>query len=92
MNIRPVSDLRNNFTSISKELHETKEPIFLTRKGRGDIVVMSIEAYNKMTHQAYVEKRLLESEIEVAENGIELTHEEVFGDIKRKLEKRIGEQ
>ena len=33
--IRPVSDLRNNFADISKEIHETNEPIFLTKNGYG---------------------------------------------------------
>ena len=43
--IRPVSDLRNNFAEISKIVHETSEPVFLTKNGYGDMVVMSIEAY-----------------------------------------------
>jgi len=45
--IRPVSDLRNSFTEISKVVHETSEPIFLTKNGYGDMVVMSMEAYEK---------------------------------------------
>lgn len=35
-NIRPVSDLRNNFSEISKTVHETKQPVFLTKNGFGD--------------------------------------------------------
>ncbi|MFR5070411.1 MAG: type II toxin-antitoxin system Phd/YefM family antitoxin [Eubacteriales bacterium] len=42
--IRPVSDLRNNFSEISKMVHETAEPVFLTKNGFGDMVVLSIEA------------------------------------------------
>ncbi|WP_343121288.1 type II toxin-antitoxin system Phd/YefM family antitoxin, partial [Intestinimonas butyriciproducens] len=42
--IRPVSDLRNNFADISKTVHETAKPVFLTKNGYGDMVVMSIEA------------------------------------------------
>ena len=52
--IRPVSDLRNSFAEISKIVHETSEPVFLTKNGYGDMVVMSIEAY---------ERKLFESEI-----------------------------
>ena len=37
--IRPVSDLRNNFADISRMVHETGEPIFLTKNGYGDMVV-----------------------------------------------------
>ena len=40
--IRPVSDLRNNFADISRMVHETSEPVFLTKNGYGDMVVMSI--------------------------------------------------
>ena len=45
--IRPISDLRNNFTNISESVHSDEEPVFLTRNGIGDMVVMSIEYYNK---------------------------------------------
>jgi PHD/YefM family antitoxin component YafN of YafNO toxin-antitoxin module len=34
--IRPVSDLRNNFAEISKLVHETAQPVFLTKNGYGD--------------------------------------------------------
>ena len=45
--IRPVSDLRNNFADISKTVHETEQPVFLTKNGYGDMVVMSMEAFEK---------------------------------------------
>ena len=47
MIIKPASELRNNFTAISKIVHDEKEPVFLTRNGHGDMVVLSIEEYNK---------------------------------------------
>ena len=45
--IRPVSDLRNNFAEISKTVHETDEPVILTKNGYADMVVMSYEAYER---------------------------------------------
>ena len=45
--IRPISDLRNNFTTISEAVHLDDEPIFLTKNGIGDMVVMSVEHYEK---------------------------------------------
>ena len=42
--IRPVSDLRNNFAEISRTVHESNEPVFLTKNGFGDMVVLSSEA------------------------------------------------
>ena len=50
--IRPVSDLRNNFADISKTVHETEQPVFLTKNGYGDMVVMSMEAFEKMQFKA----------------------------------------
>ena len=46
--IRPISDLRNNFAEISRLVHESAEPVFLTKNGYGDMVVMSVELYEKL--------------------------------------------
>lgn len=46
--IRPISDLRNRFTEISKTVHEKQEPVILTRNGYGDMVVMSYEFFQRM--------------------------------------------
>lgn len=62
--IRPVSDLRNNFADISKTVHETSEPVFLTKNGYGDMVVMSMEAYENLQFQSEVYFKLLEAERE----------------------------
>lgn len=43
--IRPCADLRNNYNEISKICHETKEPIFITKNGYNDLVVLSNDAY-----------------------------------------------
>lgn len=44
--IRPIRDLKNT-TVISNLCHETNEPIFITKNGYGDMVIMSIETYEK---------------------------------------------
>ena len=46
--IRPITDLRNT-TEISDICHAKREPIFITKNGYGDLVVMSIEAYEEIT-------------------------------------------
>ncbi|MBO5478939.1 MAG: type II toxin-antitoxin system Phd/YefM family antitoxin [Clostridia bacterium] len=43
--IRPCADLRNNYNEISKICHETREPIYITRNGSNDLVVLSDEVY-----------------------------------------------
>lgn len=49
--IRPCADLRNNYNEISKICHETKEPMYITRNGTNDLVILSDEAYEDLTKQ-----------------------------------------
>lgn len=46
--IKPISDLRNKSNEISKLAKDTNEPIYITKNGEGDLVVMSINHYSKM--------------------------------------------
>ena len=46
--IRPCADLRNNYNEISKICHETKEPMYITRNGTNDLVVLSDEAFEQL--------------------------------------------
>ena len=62
--IRPVSDLRNNFAEISKTVHETAQPVFLTKNGYGDMVIMSMETYEKLQFESEVYFKLQEAERE----------------------------
>ena len=62
--IRPVSDLRNSFASISRDVHESGRPVFLTKNGAGDMVVMSMEAYEAMAFESEVYTALREAEME----------------------------
>ncbi|MGB8451047.1 MAG: type II toxin-antitoxin system Phd/YefM family antitoxin [Anaerocolumna sp.] len=62
--IRPVSDLRNNFAEISKTVHETAQPVFLTKNGFGDMVVLSMEAYENLQFDSEVYFKLQEAERE----------------------------
>ena len=43
--IRPSADLRNNYNEISELCHEYSEPVFITKNGKGDLAVMSVETY-----------------------------------------------
>lgn len=46
--IHSSADLRNSYNDISKFCHEYNEPVFITKNGKGDLAVMSIEAYEKL--------------------------------------------
>ncbi len=62
--IRPVSDLRNNFADISRTVHETDQPVFLTKNGYGDMVVLSMEAFENLQFDSEVYFKLQEAERE----------------------------
>lgn len=66
--IRPVSDLRNHFTSLAETVHKYDEPMFLTKNGVGDMVVMSMECYEKQMAQLELYSKLAEAISEI-ENG-----------------------
>ncbi|RLD31983.1 MAG: type II toxin-antitoxin system Phd/YefM family antitoxin [Bacteroidetes bacterium] len=80
--IRPVSDLRNNFADISKIVHETTEPVFLTKNGYGDMVVMSIEAYEEKKFESEIYFKLKEAELEAKSTNKRYSHDEVFSDLR----------
>jgi len=46
--IRSSADLRNDYNGISNFCHQFAEPVFITKNGKGDLAVMSIEAYEKL--------------------------------------------
>lgn len=82
--IRPVSDLRNNFADISRVVHETTEPVFLTKNGYGDMVVMSIEAFERHQFQSEVYFKLKEAELEAKTTNKRYSHKEVFDELRAK--------
>ena len=47
-NIRSSADLRNNYNEISQFCHAYNEPVFITKNGKGDLAVMSIDAYEQL--------------------------------------------
>lgn len=47
-NIKSSADLRNNYNEISSFCHNSSEPVFITKNGKGDLAVLSIEAYDQL--------------------------------------------
>ena len=87
--IRPVSDLRNNFADISRIIHETQEPVFLTKNGYGDMVVMSMEAYERKLFESEIYFKLKEAELEAKSTDKRFSHEEVFNELRARLADKV---
>ena len=86
--IKPISDLRNKFTLISKICHEEHEPVFLTKNGEGDLVVMSIEDFEKQQALLELYQKLGEAESESNSSNKTISH----NDLMTKLRKRVNEK
>ena len=84
-NIRPISDLRNNANEISDFCRRTREPVYITRNGTGDMVVVSIEEYERQ--QALID---LYGKLAIAEQEIASGAEgEDFLAVARQMRERI---
>lgn len=64
--IRPISDLRNNANEISDFCRQTHEPVYITRNGTGDMVVVSIEEYERQQALIDLYGKLAVAEQEIA--------------------------
>ena len=83
--IRPVSDLRNSFAEISKTVHETDQPVFLTKNGYGSMVVLSMEAFQKMQFESEVYFKLLEAEREAEYTDKRYSSKEVLSAMREAI-------
>ena len=68
MNIRPSAAIRQNYNEISELCKKTGEPIYLTKNGEGDLVVMNIEAFTRREKMLALREELLAVE-EARMNG-----------------------
>ena len=82
--IKSISDLRNKANKISKLVHENKEPVFITKNGEGNMVVMSLDEYNKITTSVDLLKKLLEAENDLKKGAKPIPAKEVFAKLKEK--------
>lgn len=67
--IKPSAMIRQNYNEISKLCKDTKEPVFLTKNGEGDLVVMDIATYDQREKQLELRERLIEIE-EMRQSGV----------------------
>ena len=90
--IKPCADLRNNYNEISKICHETNQPIYITKNGYDDLVVMSTDAYEKLFYNSSnnSEKYLTEEEVNALIEKEFTKHYETIEECQNDLIKIIG--
>ncbi len=84
--IRPVSDLRNKFPEIESVVNEG-QPVYLTKNGYGAMVVLSLEQYSRLTNN--IEEMLDAADAQAAKSDERLSHDEVFGKVRKKLNEKL---
>ena len=83
--IIPIRDLRDT-TKISEMCNASNDPIFVTKNGYGDMVVMSMEAYENLQFESEIYYKLLEAEREAEMSDVRYTTEDVMTSVKKLLE------
>ena len=81
--IIPIKDLKNT-SEISEMCHKAEEPIYITKNGYGDLVVMSMETYEELLNTNHIDKAIFEAEQEVAKGAELLDAREALGKLRRK--------
>jgi prevent-host-death family protein len=86
--IKPISDLRNKSNEISDLARKTHEPVFITRNGKGDMVVMSMAKYGQIQIQIDLVNKLAAAQAEFmhGDRGRSLTS--VVNDLRAKINER----
>lgn len=82
--IIPIRELKNT-SQISAICHDSEEPIFVTKNGYGDMVVMSMETYEKSLFIYDVERKLAEAEDAISKGEVR-DAKEAFAELRKKYE------
>jgi prevent-host-death family protein len=85
--IRSSADLRNNYNDISTFCHTYAEPVFITKNGKGDLAVMSIETYEELAGRLELYSKLQEGLDDVAA-GRTIPLDEAMAELKNRRSRR----
>lgn len=65
MNIKPSAAIRKNYNQISDLCRQTGEPVYLTKNGEGDLVVMDVESFARRESLLRLKEKLMQSELDI---------------------------
>ena len=83
--IKAISDLRNKANEISDLVHTSNEPIFITKNGEGDMVVMSIAQYSKLQLKLDLFSKLAVAQVQRAQGDRGRTLSQVMKDLRKRI-------
>jgi prevent-host-death family protein len=83
--IKSISSLRNRTREIASICHDQDEPVYLTTNGEGDLVVMSIEHYEKLKAKTELFEKLALAQVQAAQSKKRFTHKQVITKLKQRL-------
>lgn len=91
MNIRPSAAIRQNYNEIADLCRKTAEPIFLTKNGEGDLVVMDIKTYNRREKMLKLREELLSVEEDRLRGGEGYSVGEVTSMMRSAIREAVGD-
>ena len=83
--IKPISDLRNKSNEISELAHNSNEPIFITKNGEGDLVVMSMPHFSNLQLKLELLTKLSVAQNQKAEGDTGRTLKQVMTNIRKSI-------
>jgi prevent-host-death family protein len=86
--IKPISDLRNKANEISALVHKLNEPIFITKNGEGDMVVMSMAQYGQLQLKLELFGKLAVAQAQKASGDKGRTLNQVMKDLRKRLREK----
>jgi len=86
--IKSISSLRNRTRDISRICHEQDVPVYLTRNGEGELVVTSIEHYERLKEQSELFAKLAVAQSQAASGKRGVTHRQMMTKLRRHLHAR----
>ena len=86
--IKSISSLRNKTREISSLCHERDEPVYLTTNGEGDLVVMSIEHYERLKARVDLYGKLAVAQSQAAGGEKGITHAQMMKKLRHRADVR----
>jgi prevent-host-death family protein len=75
MNIKPSAAIRKNYNEISELCKRSKEPVYLTKNGEGDLVVMDLDTFDRRESMLKLRETLLQSEADILHGHVYTVNE-----------------